>query len=473
MKLERGNSMENKCTVISVESRKGGVGKTTAALNLGKLLLNHGYAILFLDLDITGTNIADSIDSPFWKDDINVLGNKKNKGVNLLELFEKDFMAGKYIPKFSTNSKSNFTVSSEKIKLIGSQIYNHQNTQDGHYCICSPSVLFDELHSFWFVEFIKELSKCFSQVFNNKTAVIIDNSPGFVGICPALHQWLTDMGPLEGKFLTISGLDVQDIISCCHSVNGIHSLLLNKHETSKQFHELLNDKKQEITNKSFFFRLLEERSNLQNSDLHYYLSNDTSENVWLEEPFRYQNWIINKVPREIKKGIMQFDVGSVFAKIDEKGNTYELPRKIWQRHGGRWGEIPRKNLVSYDEYIDWQFLFDVIRRQDKLYHRHLEKRTYKSINKIEEQLHSLDEFNLDNYFYDEGFDIPFLNKKIHAISDTIKKAQNVSEQAVGLLTTYGLPHISRLIRAEWYPEYPIRAVKESFNSFLEKESSAL
>ena len=51
--------------IVSVESRKGGVGKTTAALCLGRILRNKGYAVLVLDLDVTGTNAADIADSPF------------------------------------------------------------------------------------------------------------------------------------------------------------------------------------------------------------------------------------------------------------------------------------------------------------------------------------------------------------------------------------------------------------------------
>ena len=51
--------------IISVESRKGGVGKTTAALCVSKNFLEKGYAVLLIDTDITGTNIADCADSPF------------------------------------------------------------------------------------------------------------------------------------------------------------------------------------------------------------------------------------------------------------------------------------------------------------------------------------------------------------------------------------------------------------------------
>ena len=61
--------MKDNCLLVSVESRKGGVGKTTAALNLARILLEKkGYAVLFLDVDITGTNATDALDSPFWRD---------------------------------------------------------------------------------------------------------------------------------------------------------------------------------------------------------------------------------------------------------------------------------------------------------------------------------------------------------------------------------------------------------------------
>ena len=53
------NSWKNEnFKIISVESRKGGVGKTTAALNLADLVLEKGYKVLLLDLDITGTSIS-------------------------------------------------------------------------------------------------------------------------------------------------------------------------------------------------------------------------------------------------------------------------------------------------------------------------------------------------------------------------------------------------------------------------------
>ena len=53
--------MDNWVTV-SVESRKGGVGKTTAALNLARLFQKRQHAVLFLDVDMTGTNAVDALE---------------------------------------------------------------------------------------------------------------------------------------------------------------------------------------------------------------------------------------------------------------------------------------------------------------------------------------------------------------------------------------------------------------------------
>jgi len=67
--------------VISVESRKGKVGKTTAALNLSYLLSKQGYSFLLLDIDITGTSISVSNSSSFWAGQINpIKWNKKKMG---------------------------------------------------------------------------------------------------------------------------------------------------------------------------------------------------------------------------------------------------------------------------------------------------------------------------------------------------------------------------------------------------------
>ncbi len=45
---------------FSIESRKGGVGKTTIALNMCKMLRKKGYVVLMLDCEITGTSSSET-----------------------------------------------------------------------------------------------------------------------------------------------------------------------------------------------------------------------------------------------------------------------------------------------------------------------------------------------------------------------------------------------------------------------------
>ena len=103
--------MNGDCLIVSVESRKGGVGKTTAALNLARILLEKKkHAVLFLDVDITGTNVCDCGDSPFWKDICHFVpdtARNRSRVVNLLEIFERQFMSGLGTPKFSTEPSKN------------------------------------------------------------------------------------------------------------------------------------------------------------------------------------------------------------------------------------------------------------------------------------------------------------------------------------------------------------------------------
>ena len=89
---------------ISVESRKGGVGKTTVSLTLAENLIQKGYQVLVVDLDIIGTRI----DSGFIEANSEKIHEVKRDGktINLLELFKNEFMLGRNLPAFSNSLSS-------------------------------------------------------------------------------------------------------------------------------------------------------------------------------------------------------------------------------------------------------------------------------------------------------------------------------------------------------------------------------
>ena len=106
--------------IYSIESRKGGVGKTTIALNLAKQLLSKG-PVLLLDCDITGTSISDpASNSIYWKDDANVLKGENGVPYNLLGYFLEKYVRG-------NGNMNDFMkegmLQEKKINVIGSQLY--------------------------------------------------------------------------------------------------------------------------------------------------------------------------------------------------------------------------------------------------------------------------------------------------------------------------------------------------------------
>ena len=130
--------------IFSVESRKGGVGKTTIALNVAKALARKDYDVLLIDCDITGTPITKAaLHSDFWKKDV-VVSLHDRKPYNLIEYFENDYLRKDNSVK---DIIKGLDYNKRKIHLVGSEIYG----TDGKLII-DPRNLMDDLHSFWFLK---------------------------------------------------------------------------------------------------------------------------------------------------------------------------------------------------------------------------------------------------------------------------------------------------------------------------------
>ena len=211
--------------IYSVESRKGGVGKTTIALNLAKVLERKKYDVLLIDCGITGTPITKAAwHSPFWRNNVVAAfkGHPDMDGnpFNLISYYKIVYLKGK-------ESDAELLLRHEtlkgKIHLIGSDIYD----EDGQMII-DPRELMDDLHSYWFLDMIKTIVANYSKDSTMpKQAIVLDNSPGYVGIGKCIREWLTSGEIEKTRFVLVSSLDEQDIASTISSAKDIERALPN------------------------------------------------------------------------------------------------------------------------------------------------------------------------------------------------------------------------------------------------------
>lgn len=237
---------------ISIESRKGGVGKTTVSLTLAELLLKNGFQVLLFDMDFIGTRV----DATFLQSNREHFHEVTLNGqpANLLSLFKDWFVAGKGIPAFSpagATATSTLTLEEGKVNLIGSNIYGGERALTP---IEDPRILYDAFHAYWMLEFTKKLTQsfCHAIVGADHVAVLFDNSPGFSSIENGVNDFLTEIGPEKGKFLLVSTVDPQDIEACRQSKEAIGSLLAEKIAAGKYYRALLKEGKGEKKDTSAF-----------------------------------------------------------------------------------------------------------------------------------------------------------------------------------------------------------------------------
>lgn len=336
---------------FSIESRKGGVGKTTVALNLGAKLLQLGYKVLLLDCDITGTSISEcSENSIYWKDIVHVVKKKsENKivAVNILDYFKNYYLAGN-VDKWIKKGDSVFDA--EKLNVIGSELYDEEKL------VIDPRELMDELHSYWVINMLQEINKDFSSNSSDKKlAIIIDNSPGYAGMGRAIHEWLSDIGPEFARFLLVSSLDEQDIKSTAYSLKEIQRLVEGKIRVKKYYERLIGDKNkislsedEEEFLKSdgcfdrFFYKLAGGFEYITNINKTYKISD-------------YATIVFNKVSEEYKKPEYYYDFNSVLTE-----NYREMIEGLL---GGKEMSSYHQFLIPFDYNIQTQYFSHRLKNQ--------------------------------------------------------------------------------------------------------------
>lgn len=457
--------------MVSVESLKGGVGKTTAALCLGRLLLERKYATLLLDLDVTGTNAAYIANSPFWRSDIHVITDEKQDSTNLITLFEQRFMLGKPIPEFTQEPLNKcMQINFAKVNVMGSQIYDTSDSDESKKaikatCIERPSILFDDLHALWLLEFVKQVIENFIREASkakgkNNVAIILDNSPGHVGIAPAIHEWLTDRGPADGKFLTVTSLDEQDLRACDLAMAVLHGRYKNKWETSRQFisactkdGKTINISKEQET---FFVRLATSDKTLtdRNNSLSFYeTKNESIGKIFYDDPRKYLAVIINRVPRAVKRSHLGYEK---YFTIFNKDNV--LRRLLGDNTSNQaW----RNQMISYDEYIENQFLLQMLQRT----HRRFESKMSRLIHSLEQTEYELikggdDGMKSSRMLSDVDFEF------YERVKSQLVRAGKIVGNALATIETAGLGHLVRLIHDEWLPNSIVPNFQNALMSLL-------
>jgi hypothetical protein len=450
--------------IISVESRKGGVGKTTAALNISSLLLDMGYTVLLIDVDITGTNIRYALESAYWKDKKNII-NFKEFDDNLLRLYKERFMIGKDLPLWqldnNSNQKEDFVIHKDKINIIGSEVYD---LKGNNRLICTPSILFDELHAYWFVEFLKSLCDSFAkQCGEDRTVIVFDNSPGYVGINPEIHEWLTDKGPINGKFLTISSLDKQDLITCSKAITDLHALFLNKLSGAKKYAEVKGKKVSNVKlnkEEQLFYQRLITCSNIDKLKEFYDSSKIDDESM--KKLKLYQAIIINKVLTEIREDFVTYNLNKAIDTENDVKQNINVINELLETNSYN----NKKYFVYYDENINIQFYHRFLRMNKEIskdrslsYLKGHFTRLEKGVKLIQERYTE----KLEKGKYENSIDIEDIDYTIKLFNNKIQSYENELDNLISSLRRYNLWNIIKLIDNDWYPQTPLKRIRQIYN----------
>lgn len=432
---------------ISVHSKKGGVGKTTVALNIANLLLKKGNSVLLFDLDITGTTLVNSLKSVYWEDKVNYLQSGSSNNV-VSTYFNK------YLNK--TENKTNLPISnfedsfkSNKINIICSQLTDSVNGNAN--LLFEPNEFFDVIHATWFLDYIEDICNSIQLKNTEKQLyVVFDNSPGYVALSPYLIKWLTDLGPLQGYFLTVSSLDIQDVESCINLLKIINDHYLSKFSTAKYYQKLADisqkNKVEEPSNvdKSFLMQMISmDEISLKNSELQYYIDLPPKSVGYHE----YQGLIINRIPEDLFYGIAI----KVLDKIDPEINKY-IDKFLVSSTKNKVDLF--SNIIRQDNYIDLQFKEYLLEYDESTEsNRRISSNLKKSNEKLNSISNKLSDFLSQNEI--------LADKDLYGdIIPIILDYQNIFNRTTNVLSKSNVVRSRRFLIKEWHP---ISTFEESVN----------
>lgn len=318
--------------IFSVESRKGGVGKTTAALYLAEALQTD-FKVFLIDCDITGTSVSQAVDgSSYWNESkVHTLKTREGKEhMNLLSIYSNYILKGEALPT------DQFEFDEGKINILGSDLY------ESNKLIVDPKVLMDEMHSYIVLKTIKDIINLFEKNYSESPcAIILDNSPGFVGLNKAIHDWMTDLGPENAKFMIVSSLDKQDVSSSVNSAASIISVMEDKIATADSFFKTNQEPDEKIKIRkgmeNFFQRVKELKANFENVE--------SGKN-------NYLSVIFNKVPERISPDYLS-TLLPTYNAVPSLSNLF-----------GEDNEELQNYIIQYDRSIESQFYSSALPPQE-------------------------------------------------------------------------------------------------------------
>ena len=323
------------------------------------------------------------------------------------------------------------------------------------------------MHAFWFIEFLQKTCADFCDCIrrddpSRAVAVIVDNSPGYVGFAPAIQEWLTDVGPERGKFLTISSLDQQDLASCGRALDNLHALYDCKWRASRKFEKATNDSEKtcgefQLTRdeESFFLRLAEARTNhgaihtardsicgVSGTDLAFYSRENQEGGEWYSaNPEGYHGLVINRAPHLVKRGVYTYDTEQMYSLMHPNGSGL-VPRLLESDSRGyaQW-------MVSYDESIEYQFLQPMIsRRKGRMSRR---KQHVEEVMDVIVERGSLPSDEMLQVALDDP------GKVHHLKPEWVRRYLRATDEAVAavirLVEQFGFSYLTHLIHDEWRP----------------------